>query len=215
MTRYDSEAEIEAVLSRLQGSPKDKGTLRAIIQRLEDLTIVDPLTGVRNRRYFDQQLDEEVAYAQRHGTPLGVILGDIDSFKMLNTNFGHPYGDRVLREAAQTLQLVLQRPYDHEARYGGEEFAYIGRAELPELLWIAEKQREAIQGLVIPYAEGESVIPVQITMSFGIGVFKQEWTAQQLLEQTDRALYAAKENNRNCIICADPEHPFGPRSVTA
>lgn len=155
-------------------------------------SITDELTGVLNRRAFEERLDEEVARADRYAAPLSLALLDIDHFKPFNDAFGHQAGDDVLREVAALLQRN-SRSSDIVARYGGEEFAII----LPSTAGthasrMAERYRQAVQ-----WADWE-LRP--ITVSIGISSWSdQADTPDDLVERADKALYLSKESGRNRV----------------
>ena len=171
-------------------------------QQIEDerrRALQDGLTGLYNRRAFDDAYRRQLAQQQRKGGTLGILLMDIDHFKKLNDTYGHPAGDAALRNAASTLRRVLRRG-DIAARYGGEEFVVI----LPDTdeggaRQLAERARSAIaRGQVI--FEGQRIT---MTASFGLALWPGDGReAAELLGATDRALYAAKEQGRNRVILA-------------
>jgi diguanylate cyclase (GGDEF)-like protein len=163
--------------------------------RLEQLVLQDGLTGIPNRRCFDQRFQQEWSRARRTGAPLSVLLIDVDHFKRLNDTFGHMVGDECLIQVAQTLQKALNRPGDLLARYGGEEFV----ALLPETndsgaINVAERLQTCL--MRTPALEG---IDRQVTISIGVttGVPRAGVTMEHLLQSADRALYTAKQNGRD------------------
>jgi diguanylate cyclase (GGDEF)-like protein len=166
-----------------------------------DLAITDKLTGLRNRRLFDQHLEDETAQARREGRPLALLLADIDHFKRINDTYGHAAGDLVLQSVGRLI-LAQSRQSDLAARIGGEEFAVLlpdtgaGGAKLA-----AERIRHAIAGEpphLLGYGE------VKVTLSFGIATFGKDGVAPQtLFERADQALYMAKREGRNRIRLYD------------
>jgi two-component system cell cycle response regulator len=161
------------------------------------LTVRDPLTGVYNRRYLQDRLWSEAAYCRRHGTPLSLILLDIDHFKRINDVYGHSIGDDALRTLASTL-LQLTRQEDVLARYGGEEFALIARGiDREGTLAFAERIRRGVESQRLATPSG------LVTFTVSVGVAHSENGAdsdvQALLETADRALYSAKEAGRNRV----------------
>lgn len=161
----------------------------------------DYLTGLRSRRFFDQQLEMELKRAQRQGRKLALLMIDIDHFKRLNDTFGHHAGDQALREVAFLLMQGM-READTPARYGGEEFAIIlpGTSEDGARL-AAERLRRSVEHA--PFALGGGPSSVQITISAGVAVFGQgARTKTELVERADAALYAAKRAGRNRVMCS-------------
>ncbi len=164
--------------------------LREANQRLEQIARTDELTQLFNRRAFNEQLEMELERAQRYQMPLSLLLLDIDKFKSINDEWGHDYGDKVLREVSQIIQSVV-RPSDFVARYGGEELIII----LPNTnqegsLSSAERCRRAI--------ETASWIHQMVTASFGATTTGQDSiTAEGLIKAADNALYNSKQTGRN------------------
>ncbi|THB74117.1 MAG: diguanylate cyclase [Desulfobulbaceae bacterium] len=168
---------------------------------LQQLAIQDGLTGIPNRRKFDEALTLEWQRMQREKLRLGVIIGDIDYFKQYNDHYGHQRGDECLKSVAKTLSENVHRPGDLVARYGGEEFVIL----LPDTTVqgceiIAERMRAAIESLAIDHAE--SSVSSKLTMSFGVASMKPEGDVgpDVLLLAADKALYKAKGNGRN-LVC--------------
>ena len=165
--------------------------------RLEQLALQDGLTGIANRRCFDQRLSQEWGRARRNGADLSLLLIDIDHFKKLNDTYGHLAGDESLVQVARTLQSILNRPGDLLARYGGEEFA----ALLPETgdsgaINVAERLQIALRHTPPP-----ACVERQVTISIGGTTWcaPQRSTVEQILETADRALYLAKQNGRDRV----------------
>ena len=176
-------------------------TLKLQSDLLRSLAFVDGLTGVRNRRYFDEQLAIEVPRAQRNKQPLSLILLDVDFFKRYNDHYGHQAGDDCLRQLANTFQGCLKRPADLVARYGGEEFVCL----LPDTnaqgaLRVAESLRLAVMACEIPHAE--STAHTCVTVSLGLATLSPEQpvAAAELLKQADQRLYLAKAQGRNRVV---------------
>lgn len=163
-------------------------------RRLEELSFLDGLTEVANRRQFEQILDLEWRRAVRSGSPISLILADIDHFKRFNDSNGHQAGDRCLRDVATLLDSIVQRAGDQVARYGGEEFA----AMLPETDAqgaenIAERMRRAVESLETGGG--------RVTVSIGVAtiVAGETRTAHALVAAADAALYDAKHAGRNTV----------------
>lgn len=171
---------------------------------LVHLACTDELTRVANRRHFDYVFDRERARAQRNKTHLSLIMIDVDHFKQFNDHYGHPEGDRCLKQVSRALGSVLHRPADLLARYGGEEFVVL----LPETdaegaTDIAEKLRHSVFELSIPHQNSDS--DIRVTISLGVATFwpKKSRTTDDLLESADKALYLAKISGRNRFVAAE------------
>jgi diguanylate cyclase len=167
-------------------------------RRLEELAVLDGLTGLANRRRFDEALDVEFRRAQRDARPLSLLLVDIDHFKTLNDSHGHPAGDRVLRRLATLLAGFAQRAGDVAARYGGDEFALLlPHTDSAQAEATAEQLRSAVaaQG---PLAS--DVMPVTISVGLAsTGNSRLGPQPDSLVQLADEALYAAKRGGRNCV----------------
>ncbi|SDC64968.1 PAS domain S-box-containing protein/diguanylate cyclase (GGDEF) domain-containing protein [Paenibacillus sp. UNCCL117] len=175
-------------------------------RKLTQLSMVDGLTGISNRRYFDEMFNREWKKACLNRTPIAIMLCDIDCFKGYNDTYGHQGGDRCLKEVAHTIQHALQRPNDFAARYGGEEFALIlSGMDKEEAAAVAEAVRASVEALAIPHAS--STAAACVTVSIGVYSFTPSPDMAELtaLEQADKALYQAKKAGRNRIaVCAEP-----------
>lgn len=170
---------------------------------LQRLTHSDGLTGLSNRRYFDEYLMAEWRRAERERTELGLLMIDVDNFKSYNDTYGHVRGDEVLKRVAETIQQVANRPADLTARFGGEEFAIVlPGASGGGLRLLAERVRREVESLSLVHA-GSSTGPV-LTISVGgaSAVPEPGMTATQIVESADRALYQAKRDGRNRIVIA-------------
>lgn len=176
---------------------------RAASKRIYEMSVRDGLTGVYNRRYFDDRLASEFAYAARHHTALCVVLGDIDHFKNINDTHGHHAGDAVLRRVAGELQASV-RTEDLVARFGGEEFAVLARGiDIDGGRAFAERVRAVISRAVIMW-EGARI---PVTMSLGVSHTLLDPAIGQpelLVEAADVALYSAKRGGRNRVELASP-----------
>jgi diguanylate cyclase (GGDEF)-like protein len=172
--------------------------LKAQSDVLRHWVYIDGLTGVHNRRYFDQRLASEWGRAARNRTALSVVLLDVDFFKRYNDRYGHQAGDDCLRRVAASLKGGLKRPGDLVARYGGEEFACVlPDTGLDGALQVARQLGEAVQALQIEHADS-SVAPV-VTVSLGVCSKRADafGDAQALLREADAQLYAAKSRGRH------------------
>jgi len=166
---------------------------------LQRLSRVDGLTGIYNRRYWEEQFDREFKRNLRTPGESSVIMLDIDHFKKINDNYGHPAGDEVIRQLAQLIEDV-SRETDICGRYGGEEFAIL----LPDtasanVMVLAQRIRASVEKLKIEYEQHT----ISFTVSLGIAQFNTAFGQHiQWLEEADKALYQAKKNGRNQVIIA-------------
>lgn len=172
---------------------------RALLQAY-DAARRDRLTGVYNRAYLDEQLVAELAFSARHGTPLSLLLIDVDHFKLVNDTYGHLAGDEVLRRVAATLSASV-RTEDVVARFGGEEFVVLTRGiEAPQAKLLAERLREAVATMALP----TGVAPGGVTVSAGVASIAccgpGPVGSAALLMLADRRLYAAKRAGRNRVV---------------
>lgn len=174
-------------------------TLKRKADLLEQIALLDGLTGIPNRRYFDDQLQREGKRSVRQGESLSVLMMDIDHFKAFNDHYGHGAGDQCLQRVAETLKGTLSRPSDMIARYGGEEFvALLPATDAMGAAEVAERLRAAIEGLAVPH-EYSRTAPV-VTLSIGYATYSPEEPGDGLdglLQSADRALYSAKKAGRN------------------
>jgi len=175
--------------------------------QLEQLTILDPLTQIPNRRFFDQRLQKEWENGIKTGKALSLILIDLDHFKDYNDRYGHPAGDTCLLKTAQAIAGILKQSNHCVCRYGGEEFAVIlPETELSETLQIVKEIQEGVRDLKLPNPLVDDKQPF-LTISLGIAneIPKIDKTVQCLLNRADRALYKAKAQGRNTWMVAELE----------
>jgi diguanylate cyclase (GGDEF)-like protein len=166
--------------------------LKKLMEELEALSLTDSLTGLANRRAFEQRLKMEWQRATRYEHPLTIMLIDVDHFKRFNDDFGHQTGDHVLAQVGTILQQAV-RTTDLACRYGGEEFVIIlPDTSLDDAMPIAHRIREQVAN----YAWEAR----QVTVSVGVSMLNQQETANQLVSDADQALYQAKAAGRNQVI---------------
>ncbi len=201
----------------LQARVRTHLRLKQLSDTLREAALIDGLTGITNRRRFDESLSTEWLRAVRGHRPLAMIMIDIDHFKAYNDHYGHQAGDHALRDVAQAMEAALLRPGDHVARYGGEEFVLL----LPETdtdgaLAVARRLREAVDALAIPHAH--SPVAPLLTVSMGVSAYDascRDWrqagadarnndafppyAGEDLLAAADHALYAAKSAGRHRV----------------
>jgi diguanylate cyclase (GGDEF)-like protein len=179
-----------------------KQALEARNESLVALALHDGLTGLPNRRQFDAVLNAEFNRAMRGGTSLALVMIDVDYFKPYNDIYGHPGGDDCLRRISDAVSGARQRAGDLAARYGGEELAVLlPRTDLAGAMAVAEKMRQAVNGLQIAHAGNPAGI---VTVSAGVAAFAPSRGgrgAQDLLAAADAALYAAKSSGRDRVRC--------------
>lgn len=172
---------------------------RQELARLRDQIGADPLTGLANRRAWDEQLPRELARSRRTGRPVSLVLADLDGFKALNDTHGHQAGDRLLREVAAAWRRCL-REVDVIARLGGDEFGFI----LPDCprdgaMLVAERLRMAV--------------PDSVGCSFGVAAWDGYESAAELTERADHALYEAKRGGRDRVVAAPDIGPLVERML--
>jgi diguanylate cyclase (GGDEF)-like protein len=168
-----------------------------------NMSRIDALTNIPNRRYFDEFLSNEWNRSARLGMPVSLALIDADHFKQLNDTYGHQAGDDCLKEIGNTLDKFAQRPSDLCARYGGEEFAVIyGGTSLEVSLQLISRLHDEIRSLEIPN-ENAPTLPT-LTASIGLATMFPDRSNQpaDLIAAADKLVYAAKENGRNQILTA-------------
>ena len=174
--------------------------LRLANEHLSRLSFMDALTGLANRRRFDETLDNEWRRAERTQIPLAVVMADIDAFKAYNDTLGHPQGDRCLAEVAEAIRHSVSRAGDLPARYGGEEFVIlIPAADHAAAAAFAERLRQTCENRAIPHPSSP-VGPV-VTISLGVAscIPSPELSAAGLVAEADAALYRAKQEGRNRV----------------
>lgn len=190
----------------------ETGELLAVVETLRDITVqheaqtalkalasVDGLTGLSNRRTFDQALDRECRRAQRDDTPISLLMIDIDRFKAFNDRLGHQAGDECLKRIAGVIGGEVLRPGDLAARYGGEEFAVILPVTPPGgASTVATRISRAVEQLAVDHPSSPTGL---VTLSIGIGTSSTAGTRQPeaLIAAADSALYRAKREGRNRI----------------
>ncbi|MFH1057366.1 MAG: diguanylate cyclase [Pseudomonadota bacterium] len=176
----------------------------------EQNAISDELTGLFNRRFFNNVLAKQVAGAQRYQQSFSLLMLDVDRFKRYNDRLGHPAGDRALAAVARLLQMC-SRDIDYVVRYGGEEFTIIlPLASKEQALVVAERHRKAMTKHRFPGGEGQP--GGRLTLSIGVATFPEDASdALGLIAKADMALYEAKRRGRNRVEAAEPERRRHPR----
>lgn len=215
--KEEAEAANEQLMSELSKHKQAEHELEDINRNLTAMSSTDGLTGIANRRHFDEVLVQEYARLARSGAELSLIMIDIDFFKLFNDNYGHVCGDECLKTIAQVIDGCTERPADMAARYGGEEFACI----LPETgrrgaLQVAERIRQGIIDRAIPHEWSD--VAQYVSASLGVVTIRCGMHARvaDIVAQADEFLYRAKSNGRNRVECNDiyPElRPGAPSFV--
>jgi diguanylate cyclase (GGDEF)-like protein len=184
----------------------EKEKAEQLAQSLLAISTLDGLTGIPNRRHFDSVIAKEWNRATRAGTPVSLIMCDIDHFKTYNDNYGHQKGDNCLIQIATLLQDHARRDGDLAARYGGEEFVIVlPTTSLDSAREVAEQMRKGIENLGIAhrYSDTNNIV----TASFGVSTMvpQRDQQPRLLIARADKAMYAAKQAGRNRVVAQTPE----------
>jgi diguanylate cyclase len=192
----DANAALE---QKLEASRDDISALQRDLDEVRRESMLDPLTKIFNRKSFDEGMLKSFADAAERGTPLCLMLLDIDHFKRFNDTWGHQTGDQVLRLVAMTLKSNIKGK-DLAARYGGEEFvAILPETDLEGAMIVADNIRKAVQAKELLKRSTNEKLG-RITASFGVAAYRPGDTPSSLIERTDRCLYAAKHAGRNRVF---------------
>ncbi len=203
-----NEAELLARLKAGQRVVRLEQSLREAKDKIQQLSITDPLVGTYNRRYLNDQLIHEVERARRYARPLAAVMADLDFFKKINDQHGHQIGDDVLRGFVDLAKLSIRQSSDWIARYGGEEFVVVlPETDVPGAARTAEKIRSCCATTPFATAAGGLVV----TASFGVAALEAGGSiasaAESLLRQADGALYRSKHEGRNRVTIAGGPKP--------
>jgi diguanylate cyclase (GGDEF)-like protein/PAS domain S-box-containing protein len=198
-TRLVPEFDADGTVQRVLMVARDIDDLKRAQAVLEELALVDPLTGVANRRYLERFVGSEWLREARKRLPIAAIMIDIDHFKDYNDHYGHAQGDECLRQVTRTLKEALHRPADTLVRYGGEEFiVLLPESDLAAAQDIAERLRQAVQSSTLFHLTSSAAS--HITISLGVAAMNaHEGEFEDLLAEADKALYRAKEKGRNRV----------------
>jgi two-component system, cell cycle response regulator len=188
----------------LRTQVREEGKLRAMTESLsarsetlQQAALTDPLTGMQNRRYFDDALKEYIGEFRRIGKPLGLMILDLDHFKQVNDTHGHDVGDEVLKAVGNCLK-DMTRYHDVVARLGGEEFAVVApNLDIDMLAKLAERIRKAIAATTVV----AGTVKLKVTTSVGLAVWDGRETSDEFYRRADKQLYQAKRLGRN-RVCA-------------
>lgn len=196
VARIQTHIEIKNIRDELQ---EKNNELILLNQQLEEYAIKDPLTKLYNRRMMLTKFDEEISRCKRNNDVFSVILLDIDKFKQVNDNYGHNFGDEVLK-IFSSLLMSTKRLEDFVARWGGEEFLIIlPHTDKKGALVVAQRIKDKIHDYEYNYND----IRIHITATFGIAEFSLEDTIEKLIKKADFALYYGKDHGRNQIFIYD------------
>ena len=197
---HEHDARLKALEERVTALQMENLDLIAKNSFLSEISARDSLTGLYNRWYVMEKIDSEMNRALRHGSPMSVLMLDLDHFKSINDSYGHPAGDSVLKSVGQMLKDSC-RVYDVPGRYGGEEFCIV----LPETKVggtniVAERIRERLASTPVPVGQDSIIVTASIGIA-GMDSVQEDGvlSASALVERADRALYAAKHHGRNRV----------------
>jgi len=204
LTKPVEDVVLHAKLRAMQRISDMRHQLQQANHELRMMAVKDGLTGIANRRHFDEVLTKELKRAMRSGTPVSLVMCDIDFFKPYNDNYGHQAGDDCLKYVARTMAKVSKRPGDLVARYGGEEFGVIlPETDLAGVQVIAEAVRAAVDQLNLSH--NYSLATDHVTISCGVATVSPSIDdditvmAKQLIKTADKGLYQAKDQGRNQV----------------
>ena len=215
LVTFDDVTPLEAKNAELASMLAELSATQSVIEEknkeLEVLAMRDALTGVLNRRSFMEKFKAHFAGSASKQTPLCVMMVDIDHFKQVNDNYGHPVGDLVIKQVAQLLDSAF-RSHDAVGRYGGEEFVIsLPGTQLKTAIAIAERTRVAVEKLV----EGEDLPMPSLSVSIGVATLTRHVKdGDELLDQADRGLYKAKQTGRNQVCAYDPDWESSPEPAS-
>lgn len=196
--RAEAEAEAASLRSRLHELERATFDLRRQVAHSAEQAMRDTLTGLPNRRAYDDRVGQELARLRRFGEPLALLVLDVDDFKVINDTYGHKAGDKALVTLARTLSDGL-RATDFVARFGGEEFVLLlTGAGRDDAVRLADNLRESVAAAGL-HASGQ---PVKLTVSGGLAMFAPSDSADAVFERADKALYDAKHQGKNRVIVA-------------
>lgn len=196
---YQQEIEYLVQLTKQSGTTIQRANMYAEV--LKHATM-DALTGLNNRRQLEIRLNQEVANSLRNNIPLCCMMLDVDYFKKVNDTYGHAAGDSVLKNVSDIIKKEI-REYDIACRYGGEEFLIIlPQTNSKESILVAQRLRKVIENSETKVKQANSTVTktLKVTVSIGVCAFDKSLSAQEFIQNADKALYEAKENGRNRVI---------------
>jgi diguanylate cyclase (GGDEF)-like protein len=197
---YDEEGTLLAVVETLRDNTEQKMAQMA----LHNLAARDGLTGLANRRSFDERIEANWLLGRREQAQLSLLLIDVDHFKIYNDTYGHQKGDSCLKAVAEAINTQVFRPADMAARYGGEEFAVImPDTDLDGAMRVAERIREAVENLKLPHSGSKTNDHVTLSIGVASVVPTIDKSSADLIANADAALYKAKESGRNRVLMGE------------
>ncbi len=198
-----TQASIFSLQECLHESRCEIERLREEVSRAREEALLDGLTGLTNRKGFDQALSSCLAEPAAHEQGLSLVMADIDFFKQVNDNFGHLFGDRVLQAVAQLIRSNV-KGQDTAARYGGEEFVILlPETPLEGARHLAEKIRASVEKCRVKRASTREVI-AKVTISLGVAEYRLGESENEFVARADAALFASKNNGRNLVSISEP-----------
>ena len=196
------EARSHALEEQLQASSREVTELRQNLESVRRESLTDPLTGIPNRKAFDNELQKSIDRAAKHDEPVCLVMCDIDHFKVFNDTWGHQTGDQVLRLVANCISENV-KGRDTAARYGGEEFAIIlPQTLLGDAVNLADQFRTKVESKKLVKKSTGDILGA-ITISLGVAVYAPGETGIELTARADSCLYAAKRTGRNRVVSED------------
>lgn len=212
--QYDGELVVLAHIQDISKRKAKEERLKESNRMLRELSTIDGLTGISNRRHFEESLEKEWSVSSAFSLPCSIILFDIDYFKRYNDTYGHQGGDACLRDIASAIQSLIERPNDVFARYGGEEFVLLlPGTDAHESLLLAKQIETQVKELRIPHAASKVSEYVTISIGAATMIAAPDLKREDLIEQADRALYRAKLAGRNRIV-VDSGSELSPSSFS-
>lgn len=204
MNAYEMQEVIHLLSHEKQLLEQNQERFALVNRLLRRLALVDELTSVPNRRYFDQMLYKSFHHSRRTGKPMALLIVDVDLFKDYNDTYGHPAGDRCLQEIARRIRSCLMRPGDFVTRYGGEEFAVVAPETDEEGAWqLARRVFTLFHEEPLPFEKAPiGAVTISVGIAFTTG--SPEETEETLLQRADAALYDAKRSGRDRICRWEP-----------
>jgi diguanylate cyclase len=195
----EMEQRSRSLENELQRSSQQVNDLRSKLDNVRKESLTDPLTGIANRKAFDEAVRQAVAQHAGEGEAVSLLLGDIDHFKIFNDTWGHQTGDQVLRLVASCLSENV-KGRDTAARYGGEEFAVLLRGtSLKDATRVAEQIRQTVETKKLVKKSTGDILGT-ITISIGVAEFTGDEDAETVIRRADSCLYGAKQHGRNLVI---------------